>query len=237
MKCIGLIGGMSWESTKLYYEIINREVRRRCGGLRSAKLQLVSLDFDEVVAGQKAGDWESLGRLLAKSARGLECMGAECVLIATNTMHRVADEVQAAVSIPLLNIIDVTAEVIANSGLRRLALLGTQFTMEQPFYAERLAGHGIQCVVPDLSERREVHRIIFDELCKGQVSAASRRTLMSIVERQASAAAQGVILGCTELPLILTPSDIALPLFDTTTLHALAAVDFALGVSQDAPIV
>src|SRR5205814_5863196 len=167
MKCIGLIGGMSWQSTKLYYEIINREVGRRCGGLSSAKLQLASLDFDEVVAGQKAGAWDSLANLLAESARRLEGAGAQCVLIGTNTMHRVADEVQAAVSIPLLNIIDITAEVIVNTGLRRLALLGTQFTMEQPFYVERLAQHGIRCVVPDLRDRREVHRIIFEELCKG----------------------------------------------------------------------
>ena len=236
MKCIGLIGGMSWQSTKLYYEIINREVGRRCGGLRSAKLQLASLDFDEVVAGQKAGAWDSLANLLAESARRLEGAGAQCVLIGTNTMHRVADEVQAAVSIPLLNIIDITAEVIVNTGLRRLALLGTQFTMEQPFYVERLAQHGIRCVVPDLRDRREVHRIIFEELCKGHVSMESRRILTAVVERQASAGAQGVILGCTELPLILSQSDIPLPLFDTTKLHALAAVDFALGMPCETPI-
>ena len=228
MKTIGLIGGMSWESTALYYQIINREIGRRLGGLRSARLQLASLDFEQVVAGQKAGAWDSLASMLASAARGLEACGADCVLIGTNTMHRVADTVRAAVSIPLLHIADATAAAIRHRGARKVALLGTRYTMEQPFYAAHLARVGIDCVIPDETDRDEVHRVIFDELCKGHVDPASRRRLQSIVQRQTGRGAHGVVLGCTELTMILSQADVALPLFDTTRLHALAAVDFAL---------
>lgn len=232
MKTIGLIGGMSWESTALYYQIINREIGRRLGSLRSAKLQLSSLDFEEIVARQRAGAWDELAAILAESARRLEEAGADCILIGTNTMHRVADAVQAALSIPVLHIVDAAVAAIAATRCRTVALLGTRYTMEQPFYVGHLARHGIECVVPDHAERAEVHRVIFDELCKGDVNARSRERLKGIVRRQAAARAQGVVLGCTELSLTLTQRDVDVPLFDTTTLHALAAVDFALGTTK-----
>jgi aspartate racemase len=228
MKTIGLIGGMSWESTALYYQAINRETARRLGGLHSAPLHLVSLDFDDIASRQRAGDWDGLGRTLADSARRLEQAGADCVLIGTNTMHLVAPQVQAAIGVPLLHIADSTADAITAQGLQKVGLLGTRFTMEQPFYAEHLAARGIGCLAPDEPARAEVHRIIFEELCRGRFEERSRRTLQEICAQLASRGAQGVVLGCTELPLILRAGDVPLPLFDTTTLHALAAVDFAL---------
>jgi len=232
MKSIGVIGGMSWESTALYYQIINREIGKRLGGLRSAKLHLSSLDFEQVVAGQKVGAWDELAAMLAAAARSLERAGADCVLIGTNTMHRVADEVQAAVAIPLLHIVDVTAAAIRRAGCDCVALLGTRYTMEQPFYVEHLARHGIECVIPDEVDRAEVHRMIFDELCKGHFDCASRKRAQAIIQRQIARGAEGVVLGCTELPLILSKTDVGVPLFDTTELHALAAVDFALGTTE-----
>jgi aspartate racemase len=232
MKAIGLIGGMSWESTALYYRIINREIGRRLGGLRSARLHLHSLDFEQVAASQRAGAWQELAALLASAARGLERAGADCVLIATNTMHRVADDVQAEVSIPLLHIADITAAAIRRARCGHVALLGTRYTMEQPFYAERLKRHGISCVVPGEDDRAEVHRVIYEELCRGRIEAASSRRLQRVVRGLAARGAGGVVLGCTELPLALAPADVEVPLFDTTELHAMAAVDFALDVAQ-----
>ena len=229
MKTIGLIGGMSWESTALYYQSINREIGRRLGGLRSARLQLTSLDFEQVVARQRTGAWDQLATMLADAARSLEAAGSDCLLIGTNTMHRVAAEVQAAVSIPLLHIADATAAAIREAGCRTVALLGTRYTMEQPFYVGHLARQGIRCVIPDDAGRAEVHRVIFDELCKGDFNVGSRERLRRIIERQIDQGAEGVILGCTELSLTLSRRDVGLPLFDTTALHALAAVDFALG--------
>jgi aspartate racemase len=228
MRTIGLIGGMSWESTATYYRIINREVGRRLGGLRSARLLLSSLDFEEVVARQKSGAWNELATVLADAAGRLERAGAECLLIGTNTMHRVAAEVEAAITIPLLHIADVAVAALKEAGCRSVALLGTRYTMEQPFYIAHLARHGIACVVPDDAGRAEVHRVIFDELCKGDFNAGSRRRLAEIVARQIERGADGVVLGCTELSLSLTQDDVAVPMFDTTALHALAAVDFAL---------
>ena len=228
MRTIGLIGGMSWESTALYYRIINREIGRRLGGLRSARLLMSSLDFEEIVARQKTGAWNELAAVLAGAARGLERAGAECILIGTNTMHKVAPEVEAAIAIPLLHIADAAVAALKSAGCRRVALLGTRYTMEQPFYVAHLGRHGIDCVVPDEADRAEVHRVIFDELCKGNFDAGSRRRLAAIVARQVARGADGVLLGCTELTLSLTPDDVAVPLFDTTALHALAAVDFAL---------
>ena len=233
MKAIGLLGGLSWESTALYYSIINREIGERRGGLRSANLRLHSFDFEQVVARQKAGAWRALAAMLGHAARGLEHAGAQCVLIGSNTMHRVADEVQAAVSIPLLHIADATAVAIRRAGVRRVALLGTRYTMEQRFYVDHLARGGIHCIVPDEADRIEVHRVIFDELCRGEVNPVSRQRLRLLVQRLTSRGAQGVVLGCTELPLILSPSDVEMPLFDTTALHALAGVDFALGTRCD----
>ena len=228
MKSIGLIGGMSWESSALYYQIINREVADRLGGLHSAKLHLCSLDFEEIVAAQKAGCWQQLATTLTRAAQGLEAAGADCVLIATNTMHRVAAEVQAGIRVPLLHIADAVAGAIKRSDCRTVSLLGTRYTMEQTFYLDHLAAHGIECTVPDALGRTEVHRIIFDELCKGIVRPASRSALLEIIEQQRASGAEGAILGCTELPLLLSQDQSPLRLFDTTRLHAIAAVDFAL---------
>jgi aspartate racemase len=191
MRTIGLIGGMSWESTAVYYRIINREIARRLGGLHSARLLMSSLDFEEIVARQKAGAWSELGAVLADAARRLERAGADCLLIGTNTMHRVAAEVEAAISIPLLHIADVAVAALQEAGCRRVALLGTRYTMEQPFYVAHLGRHGIACVVPDEAGRAEVHRVIFDELCKGDFNAASRRRLAGIVAARSRTAPTG----------------------------------------------
>jgi aspartate racemase len=228
LKTIGLIGGMSWESTALYYQIINREVARRKGGLHSALMNLVSLDFQTIADRQKAGDWAGMAGLLSQAAKRLEQGGADCVLIGTNTMHRVAPEVQAAVAVPLLHIADVTAVAIQRAGLGVVGLMGTRFTMEQSFYADRLAAHGISCVIPKADERDEIHRVIFDELCRGIISVSSRAALVQIMKNLQDRGAQGAVLGCTELPLLLGAADSPLPTFDTTELHALAAVDFCL---------
>lgn len=227
MKTIGLIGGMSWESTALYYQLINREVGRRLGKLHSAPLHLISLDFEDIASRQRAGDWDGMSRVLVDAARRLERGGADCVLIGTNTMHRVADDVQAAIRVPLLHIADAAAQAIRARGLNRVGLLGTRFTMEQAFYRDRLAAQDIECVVPTEAERVEVHRIIFDELCRGRLHDGSRRALQEICAGLAARGAQGIVLGCTELPLIVAEGDLPLPVFDTTALHALAAVDFA----------
>ena len=228
MKTICLIGGMSWESTQLYYQIINRAVAQRLGGLHSARILLHSLDFDEVVQGQRAGDWDGLAQRLRASAQGLAAAGAELLLICTNTMHRVASQLAGPGLPPLLHIADVTGQAIRARGLRRVALLGTRFTMEQPFYREHLARMDIDCVVPPPAQRDEVHRIIFDELCRGQILPGSRQTLQAIAAQAVAEGAEGVVLGCTELPLILDAGDLPVPVFDTTALHAQAAVDLAL---------
>lgn len=234
MKSIGLIGGMSWESTTLYYQIINREVARRLGGLHSAKLHMCSLNFEQVVSGQKAGAWNELAAMLTSAGQSLERSGADCVLIGTNTMHRVAPQVQAGLNVPLLHIADATAAAITRTGCRTVALLGTRYTMEQPFYVEHLARQGIRCVVPDEADRAEVHRIIFEELCKGIISDGSRDNLRQIISDQVAHGVEGAILGCTELPLLLSHAPV--PLFDTTALHAMAAVDFALGTAIEATL-
>lgn len=228
MKTIGLIGGMSWESTALYYQIVNRETARRLGGLHSAPMNVISLDFADIAARQRIDDWLGMGEILVDAARRLESAGADCVLIGTNTMHKLAPEIEAAIGVPLLHIADVTAAAILATGITRVGLLGTKFTMEQPFYVDRLVSHGVECLVPSASARIEVHRIIFEELCKGEISDTSRQTLQTICVDLFTRGAAGIVLGCTELPMLLSNADIALPLFDTTTLHALAAVDFAL---------
>jgi aspartate racemase len=233
MKTIGLIGGMSWASTALYYRHFNREVMDRLGGLRSARVVLSSLDFAEVVAGQQAGAWDTLAGMLADAARTLERAGSDVVLIGTNTMHKVADAVQAAISVPLLHIGDVTAAAIRGAGCRRVALLGTRYTMEQPFYVEHLARRGIAAVVPDADDRGEVHRAIFEELCRGEIRPHTAWLLRRIARRQLERGAEGVVLGCTELSLVLSQAQLAgARVFDTTALHARAAVDFALGAGS-----
>ncbi len=228
MKTIGLIGGMSWESTLEYYRIINELVSKRLGGHHSAKIILYSVDFDEVVKLQHKGDWEKLGEMLAEIARRLEACGADLILICTNTMHKVADYVQKAINIPLLSIIDATAEEIKRTGLRKVGLLGTKFTMEDDFYRAGLERHGIQTVIPDEEDRNTVHRIIFDELCLGVFKESSKEELKKIVEKLKERGAEGVVLACTELPLLLSQEDCDIPIFDTTRIHAEYAVNFAL---------
>ncbi len=228
MKTIGLIGGMSWESTVLYYHHINQAVATRLGGLSSARILLSSLNFAEIAAMQRAGHWEDMATLLASAAQKLVTAGADCILIGTNTMHKVAPAVQAAIRVPLLHIADATAQAIREHGLQRVGLLGTRFTMEQDFYSGHLAQYGIETLVPDEAGRAEVHRIIFDELCQGHILDSSRQTLLRIADGLAAQGAQGLILGCTEIPLLLQQAHCPMPLFDTTALHAQAATVFAL---------
>lgn len=228
MKTIGLLGGMSWESSAVYYRIINEEVRRRLGGVHSARSLMLSVDFGEIEKLQHDGDWTALTAEMVRCAQAIERGGADVLLIATNTMHRMADEVQAAITIPLLHIADPTARAIRSTGARRVGLLGTAFTMEQAFYRDRLASHGLNVRVPDAEDRATVHRIIYEELVAGIVSDASRDAYRAIIARLVEDGAQAIILGCTEIMLLVGQQDSAVPLFDTTMLHALAAVDEAL---------
>ena len=229
MKTIGLIGGMSWESTLPYYRQINEEVRARLGGLHSAKLILYSVDFHDVERLQEAGDWDAAGALLARTAVALQAAGADFLLLCTNTMHRVAAEIEAAVTIPLLHIADATATAVADSGHHTVGLLGTRFTMEEAFYRDRLQQHhGLRVVVPAAAARAAVHRIIYDELCRGIIRHESRELYRKVIDELAAQGAQAVILGCTEIALLVGADDSPLPLFDTAALHALAAVDLAL---------
>jgi aspartate racemase len=229
MKTIGLLGGMSWESTLPYYRHINEAVRERLGGLHSARLVLYSLDFHEIEALQRQGDWAAAGPLLADAARRLESAGADFLLLCTNTMHKVADAIEAASALPLLHIADPTAAAIQAAGLQRVGLLGTRFTMEQPFYRQRLENrHGIQVLVPDEPDRAEVHRVIYEELCRGVVSEVSRQAYRQVITRLVARGAQAVILGCTEIGLLVRADDAEVPLFDTCVLHAQAAAERAL---------
>lgn len=225
---IGLLGGMSWESTALYYRLVNEEVRDRLGGFHSARLVMASVDFAEVEAMQAAGDWPAAGALLAEEARGLEAAGAECLVLCTNTMHKVADVIEAAVGIPLLHLADVTADAVRRAGLDRVALLGTRFTMEQPFYVDRLRSHGLEVLVPEGTDRALVHDVIYDELVLGVVRDESRAAYVDVVRRLVDQGARGVVLGCTEIELLIGADDVPVPVFATTRLHAMAAVDFAL---------
>lgn len=228
-KVIGLLGGMSWESSAQYYRIINERVRRRLGGLHSARCLMWSFDFAEVEALQHSGRWADATFLMIEAARRLERGGADFILICTNTMHRMADEVQAAIAIPLLHIADPTAERVRAAGYQRVGLLGTAFTMEQDFYKGRLsAQHGLDVIVPDEADREVVHRVIYDELVQGHVAPASRQAYREIIERLIARGAQAIILGCTEIMLLIHPEDSAVPLFDTTAIHAKAAVDHAV---------
>lgn len=229
MKMIGLIGGMSWESTVVYYQLLNRLARQRLGGLHSARLLLWSFDFAEIEAHQAAGDWEAATNCMLDAARSLEKGGAECIVICTNTMHKMAGEVQDAVNIPLIHIADATATAIKAAGVQRPLLLGTRFTMEQDFYKGHLKNqHGISVLIPDDAERTSVHDIIYQELCQGEIKPASKQRYLDIVSNAADAGADGVIFGCTEVSLLIAAADLDLPAFDTTELHAIAALDFAL---------
>ena len=229
MKTIGLIGGMSWESTVLYYRTINEAIKFRLGGLHSAKIILYSVDFHEIESLQRVGDWDSAGAMLASAAKSLETAGAQCLVLCTNTMHKVASKLEAAVSVPLLHIADATGAVISKSGFSTVGLLGTRFTMEQPFYRERLVqGFGLDVIVPPEGDRELIHRVIYEELCRGVTSAQSRSEFRRIMEALAAQGAQAIILGCTEISLLVGTPDASVPLFDTTAIHGLAAAEFAL---------
>jgi aspartate racemase len=228
MKTIGLIGGMSWESSAEYYRLLNELVRQRLGGLHSAKCLLHSLDFAEIEELQAAGEWQRAGEILAEAARGLQAAGADLLLICTNTMHKVAGQVEAAVSVPLLHLADATADAVRAAGIGRVGLLGTAFTMEQAFYRDRLAGYGLDVLTPDGEGRALVHRVIYEELCLGVVREESRAAYQDVIGKLVAAGAEGVVLGCTEIELLIRDEDSPVPLFPTTRLHAEAAVDAAL---------
>ena len=232
MKTIGLIGGMSWESTIPYYRLINEAVKARLGGLHSAKLVLHSVDFHEIEQLQRSGDWDAAGEVLARAAQGVQAAGAELLLIGANTMHRVAPAVEAAVAIPLLHVADVTAAAVKAAGLDTVGLLGTRFTMEQAFYTQRLQQHGLTVLLPGPDERALVHRVIYEELCRGQLLASSRAAYREVIAALVARGAQGIILGCTEIALLVDASDASVPLFDTTRIHAQAAVEWALAAAD-----
>ena len=229
MKTIGLIGGMSWESTTVYYQLLNRMAREQLGGLHSARLLLWSFDFAEIEAMQAKGDWDGATRAMMDAARALERGGADCIVICTNTMHKMADAVQQAVKIPLIHIADATATAIKASGSVRPLLLATRYTMEQDFYKGHLRdNHGIETMVPDEAGRTLVHEIIYNELCQGIIKPASKQAYLDVVRQAQGEGADGVIFGCTEVGLLISQTDFDLPVFDTTALHAKAALDFAL---------
>ena len=229
VRALGLLGGMSWESTAEYYRLINQGVAARLGGLHSAHLLIHSVDFDDVAALQRAGDWWAAGAMLGDAARGLERIGASAIVLATNTMHEVATDIESAIDIPLIHIVDPTGEALARHGIRRAGLLGTRYTMELPFWRERMRErYSIDILVPDEADRALVHRVIFEELCQGRINASSRAQYVRVTERLRAAGADAVIFGCTEIGLLLRPDDVALPVFDTTVLHAEAAVAFSL---------
>ncbi len=223
-----MIGGMSWESSLLYYRLINQGINRRLGGLHSAKLLMLSVDFEPLEKLQHAGDWDAAAEILVDAARRLETAGADFILIATNTMHQVADAVAGAVGIPLLHIADATAAVLKQDGVRRVGLLGTAFTMELDFYRERIEQSGIEVVVPELHDRQMVHDIIYQELCQGKIDDDSREVYLAIIDRLREQHIDGVILGCTEIGMLVDSRHTDIRLYDTTEIHAAQAVEFAL---------
>ena len=227
---MGLIGGMSWESSLEYYRIINQTVKERLGGLHSSQCILYSVDFEEVEKLQHQADWEELTRLMIDAARRLERAEADFLIICTNTMHKMADEMQKAIQIPILHIADITAKAIKKNGQTRVGLLGTKFTMEQDFYKGRLKNKfGLEVLIPSPEERQSVHDILYSELCLGEIKDLSKEKFKDVIKNLVDRGAQGVILGCTEIPLIVSQDDYDIPVYDTTTLHAVAAVDYALG--------
>jgi aspartate racemase len=228
MLTIGMLGGMSWESSAIYYRLANEFVRLRLGGLHSARCILYSVDFADVEAMQVAGEWERAGHLLGQAAVAIEAAGADLLVLCTNTMHKVADEVQAQIGVPLLHLGDATAAAVLRADLRTVGLLGTAFTMEQDFYRRRLASHGLDVLIPEAKDRAEVHRIIYDELCLGIVRDESREVYRGVIERLVDGGAQGIVLGCTEIEMLVTAADSPVPVFPTTRIHVEAAVDAAL---------
>jgi aspartate racemase len=227
-RTIGIIGGMSWESTQTYYQLINQEVKRELGGLHSADILLHSLDFAPIADLQAQGNWPAMAELLINSGLRLKAAGAQGILIATNTMHKVADEVQTATGLPLIHIADATAAAIKAAGISKVALLGTNFTMTQDFYKQRLVDAGLTVLIPETADRDDVHRIIYEELCQGQFTEKSRQRYVEIIEHLAEQGAEGVILGCTEIGLLINQADSPIPVFDTTHIHAEAAVRFLI---------
>lgn len=229
MRTLGVLGGMSWTSTESYYRLLNEGVAARLGGLHSAQLLLHSVDFDPVARAQHDGDWDATLAILSEAAQGLARGGAQGLLIATNTMHKVADEVEQACGLPLLHIADATADAIVADGVRTVGLLATAFTMEQDFYVGRLRDKGLEVIVPDAPQRAEVHRIIYDELCLDTVLEPSRDVYQQVISSLVARGAEAVILGCTEITLLVSASDSSVPLYDTTRIHADAGVRFLLG--------
>ena len=227
-RTLGIIGGMSWESTESYYRLINEGVKAKLGGLHSADLMIHSVDFAPISTLQAQGAWEEMGMIMASSGTRLQAAGAQGLLIATNTMHKLVNDVQAATDLPIIHIADATADAVKAQGLIKIALLGTQFTMTQDFYKQRLIDAGLQVMIPIDDERAEVHRIIYEELCQGQIIDSSREYYINVIKRLAEEGAEGVILGCTEIGLLITQTDSPIPVFDTTAIHAAAAVDFLL---------
>ena len=232
MKTIGLLGGMSWESTQTYYRLLNEGVKTRLGGLHSAKIVLYSVDFADIEALQHKGDWGATARILSDAALSLEKAGVDFLVIGTNTMHKVAPEIEQVLRIPLLHIADATAKVLARDGISRVGLLGTRFTMEQAFYRESLENAGIDVVIPDEPQRHLIHRVIYEELCLGQIVADSRRAYLEVVDSLAERGAEAVILGCTEIGLLIRQADTPVPLYDTTGIHAAQAVELALAEAE-----
>ncbi len=228
MRQVGLIGGMSWQSSARYYQLINTFVAERLGGFHSAACTISSIDFAVVEEQQRRGDWSGAGDLLAAQAVALEAAGAECVLLCTNTMHKVADRIVGAITVPFLDLLDVTAKAVRSAGLTRVGLLGTRYTMEDAFYAERMAGLGVETITPGDDDRRTVNDVIYGELVLGVRREQSRQAYRHVIERLTDSGAEGVILGCTEVELLIGPHDTPVPVFPTTTLHVQAAVDFAL---------
>jgi len=229
MKTIGLIGGMSWESSAVYYDLINKKVREELGGHHSCDSILLTVDFDEIVKLQHEGNWEKLDQMMAKAAQQLEKAGAELIVLCTNTMHLCTPAIKKAISIPFLHIAEATAMAIEEHGLKKVALLGTKFTMEKEFYKDYIKENfGIEVIIPELEERNEVHRIIYNELVHGNIKEESRAIYKDIIQGLEKRGAQGVILGCTEIPLLIQSSDVNIPVLDTTTIHAEKAVEWAL---------
>lgn len=229
MKTIGLLGGMSWESTELYYRWINEDIKKRLGGLHSARIAMVSVDFEEIEKLQHQNQWDEAGAVLAKAAQQVEAAGADFLLICTNTMHKVAPQIERAINIPILHLADATAERISAAGMKKVGLLGTNFTMEQQFYKGRLVDkHGLNVIVPSAPERQIVHQIIYDELCLGIVKEESRQAYLRIMQQMHKEGAEGIIEGCTEIVMLVQQAHTDIPLFDTTAIHAEAAVAKAL---------
>ena len=233
MKTIGLIGGMSWESTQTYYRLINEGVKAELGGLHSAKLVLYSVDFAEIESLQHQGNWPATAEILMNAAQALERAGADFIVICTNTMHKVAEQIEQAISIPLLHIADATARVLKNDKIKRVGLLGTRFTMEQTFYRERLEHQGIQVIIPNEVQRERIHSVIYHELCLGKINSESKQEYLEIVRSLKDQGAEGVILGCTEIGLLIQRSDTDVTLYDTTEIHAKEAVKVALNHLKD----